>query len=120
MVERDPHIVRRPDQTPAMPSRNTSPSARRPLTSARESVWLGAAVLAELAIAAIDAITGDRVILTGFFIVPPLALATVFATVSADRRELARVVFAEALLGTITPVATRQGSRTFTVVPRST
>jgi PAS domain S-box-containing protein len=50
----------------------------RPLgTYAAQRAWFLAGVAAELGIAAIDAITGDRVVLTGFFIVPPLALATV-------------------------------------------
>ncbi|MDX2087237.1 MAG: ATPase, T2SS/T4P/T4SS family [Kofleriaceae bacterium] len=84
-------------------------------------IAIGAVSSTDAAEAVLEAVAGGHLVLAS--VTAPsarLALEVVVDLVSADRRGLARAVFGETLLGTIAPVVTRQGSRSFSVFPRGT
>lgn len=89
------------------------------MSEAADAIVIGAVDSAESATAVIDAVTGGHLVLTTL-VVPAarVAIDRLIDRLPADRRELARAVCAESLLGTIVPVVGRGGARTFEVVGR--
>jgi twitching motility protein PilT len=84
-----------------------------------DAIVLGAVASTDAAEAVVEAVAGGHLVLATVVAPSPrLALEVVVDLVGPDRRELARAVFGEALLGTITPMVTKQGARSFAVVPR--
>lgn len=100
---------------------NASAGVAAAMREGADAIAIGAVGSTDAAEAVVDAVAGGHlVIATVIAPSPRLALEVVVDHVSLDRREFARAVFGEALLGTIAPVVTRQGSRSFSVVPRGT
>jgi len=89
------------------------------MSEAADAIVIGAVDSAEGATAVIDAVAGGRLVLTTL-VVPAarVAIDRLLDRLPADRRELARALCAESLLGTIVPVVGRGGARTFEVVGR--
>jgi twitching motility protein PilT len=100
---------------------NASAGVAAAMREGADAIAIGAVTSTDAAEAVVDAAAGGHLVLATVIAPSPrLALEVVVDLVSADRRELARAVFGEALLGTIAPLVTRQGSRSFSVVPRGT
>jgi twitching motility protein PilT len=74
---------------------------------------------AESAAAVIDAVAGGHLVLATIDAPPSSAIARLLAFVGADHREHARALCESAVVGTIAPVVSRAGARTFEVSGRA-
>jgi len=84
-----------------------------------DAIVVGAVDSPDAANAVVDAIAGGHLVLTA--VVAPVARVAIdrmLDLVAADRRELSRRLCSEMLLGTITPIVGRGGTRTFEVASR--
>ena len=98
---------------------NASAGVAAAMREGADAIAIGTVASTDAAEAVVDAVAGGHLVLATVVAPSPrLAIEVIVNLVSPERREIARGVFGEALLGTVTPVLTKQGSRSFTVVPR--
>lgn len=84
-----------------------------------DAIVIGAVTTADAAAAVIDAVAGGHLVLTT--LVAPSARVAVehmLDRLPAEQRELARALCMDELLGTVTPIVARNGTRTFEVTGR--
>ncbi len=91
------------------------------MSEGADAIVVGAVTTANAAAAIVEALAGGHLVLTT--IVAPVAqhaIARLIDLVVAERRDLARALLDDTLLGTIRPIVGRGGSRTFEITPRRT
>ncbi len=84
-----------------------------------DAIVIGDVTCADAAVAVIDALASGRLVLTTL-VAPggPAAIAHLVDRLPAERRELGRSLCTDHLIGTITPVVARNGTRSFEVARR--
>ena len=91
---------------------------RAAMAEGADAIVLGAVTSSDAAEAVVDAVAGGHLVIACVVAATSgAAIERVVDLISAERREVARAMLTDALLGVIRPVVARGGARTFEVVP---